>query len=126
MSFHLDTLSSKELFQNVFVRLIGGDELTLNYFELKSKEVVIPHHEHPVEHLVIMLKGEMEFLFKDHRLSLNEREGVFLPAKIYHSARVIRAPVKALEIYTKTEDKYYESNQQINNAELAKSIKTNY
>jgi len=107
LSFQLDTLSSKELFKNVLIRLVNGDELTLNYFELKSGVVTIPFHEHPVEHLVVMLEGELEFMFKERRLSLKERNGLFLPAKTRHSARVVRAPVKALEIYTIAEDKYY-------------------
>jgi len=108
LSFQLDTLSSKELFKDVLVRLINGDALALNYFELKSGAVEIPFHEHPVEHLVVVLEGEVEFVFEDHKLSLKERSGLFLPAKIRHSARVIRAPVKALEIYTVAEDEYYE------------------
>jgi quercetin dioxygenase-like cupin family protein len=101
-------LSSKELFKDVLIRLINGDELTLNYFELESEAVAIPFHEHPVEHLVVVLEGEIEFVFKDHKLSLKERDGLFLPARTRHSARVIRAPVRALEIYPIAEDEYYE------------------
>jgi len=108
LSFRLDALSSKELFKDVFVRLINGDELTLNYFELESEDVTIPFHEHPVEHLVVVLEGEVEFTFKGHNLSLKERDGLFLPAMTHHSARVIRAPVRALEVYTVAEDEYYE------------------
>jgi quercetin dioxygenase-like cupin family protein len=108
LSFQLDTLSSKELFKDVLVRLIDGDALSLNYFELKSRAVEIPFHEHPVEHLVIVLEGEVEFVFEDHNLSLKEKSGLFLPAKIRHSAQVVHAPVKALEIYTIAEDEYYE------------------
>lgn len=108
LSFQLDNLSSKELFKDVLVRLINGDALALNYFELKSEAVAIPFHEHPVEHLVVVLEGEVEFMFKGHKLSLKERSGLFLPAKTRHSARVVRAPVKALEIYTIAEDEYYE------------------
>lgn len=101
-------MSSKELFKDVLIRLINGDELTLNYFELESEAVAIPFHEHPVEHLVVVLEGEIEFVFKDHKLSLKERDGLFLPARTRHSARVIRAPVRALEIYPIAEDEYYE------------------
>lgn len=108
LSFLLDTLSSKELFKDVLVRLINGNELTLNYFELKSEAVAIPFHEHPVEHLVVVLEGEVDFVFKGHRLSLQERDGLFIPPRIPHSARVVRAPVRALEIYAIAEDDYYE------------------
>ena len=107
MSFRLDTLVSKEFFKNVLIRLIGGDELMLNYFELEREEVEIPLHTHPVEHLVIVLEGEIEFMFKDQKLALSEGRGLFLPAKMSHTARVICAPVKALEIWTRTEDEYY-------------------
>ena len=108
LSFLLDTLSSKELFKDVFVRLVNGNEMTLNYFELNSEAVAIPFHEHPVEHLVVVLEGEVEFMFKGRRLSLKERDGLFLPARTRHSARVVRAPVRALEIFTIAEDEYYE------------------
>ena len=70
--------------------------------------MTIPFHEHPVEHLVVVLEGWLEFMFKGHRLSLKEKDGLFLPARTLHSARVVRAPVKALEIYTIAEDDYYE------------------
>lgn len=108
LKIHLDAFSSKELFKDVLVRLVNGEELTLNYFELRSEEVAIAFHEHPVEHLVIVLEGEIEFKFKDHNLSLGERDGLFLPARILHAARVIRAPVRALEICTVAKDEYYE------------------
>lgn len=108
MSFQLDTLSSKELFKDVLVRLVKGDELTLNYFELRSGSVTIPFHDHPVEHLVVVLEGELEFMFEGRRLALKERSGFFLPAKTRHSARVVRGLVRALEIYAIAEDEYYE------------------
>ena len=82
--------------------------MTLNYFELKSDVVKIPFHDHPVEHLVIVLEGEMEFMFEDQKLLLKKRDRLFVPAKKRHKARAVRAPVKALEIYVNTEDKYYE------------------
>jgi len=100
-------MSAKELFKDVIVRLTEGNELTLNYFELKSETVKIPSHEHPVEHLVVVLEGEMEFMFEDQKLLLKKRDSLFVPAKKRHTARVVRAPVKALEIYTNVEDKYY-------------------
>ena len=121
LSFQLDALSSKELYKDVLVRLVSGDELTLDYFELKNENVEIPFHEHPVEHLVVVLEGEMELmfedqklilkkrecLFEDQKLILKKRECLFVPAKTRHTGRVIHGPVKALEIYPATEDEYY-------------------
>ena len=107
LPFQLDGLSSEELFRDVLVRFTKGSELTLNYFELKSETVTIPFHEHPVEHLVVVLEGTMEFMFEDRKLLLKKRDGLFVPAKKRHTARVVQAPVKALEIYTNVEDKYY-------------------
>lgn len=107
LSFQLDHLLGKELFKNVVVRLISGTELTLNYFELKEKAVEIPLHEHPVEHLVIILRGKIEFIINGQKKVLEEREGLFLPAETLHSAAVSKAPVKALEIYTSVKDEYY-------------------
>jgi quercetin dioxygenase-like cupin family protein len=107
LSFKLDALTSKELFKDVLIRLVKGNELTLNYFELKSVDVSIPFHKHPVEHFVYVLDGEIEFKYKDKKLIIQEKMGFFLPAKTIHSARVIRAPVRALEIFTVVEDEYY-------------------
>ena len=108
LTFHLNDLSSEELFKDVLVRLVNGDELTLNYFELKSRGVEIPSHGHPVEHLVLVLDGELEFMFGGEKTSLKEKKGLFLSANTLHSARVIQAPVKALEIFIIAEDRYYE------------------
>ena len=106
-SFQLDSLSSKELYKDVLVRFVHGNELTLNYFELKNQAVNIPFHIHPVEHLVVVLEGEMEFMFEDQKLVLKKKDCLFVPAKTRHTARVIEDPVKALEIYPATEDEYY-------------------
>jgi hypothetical protein len=38
----LDYFSSKELFKDVLVRLVNGEEVTLNYFKLRSEEVANP------------------------------------------------------------------------------------
>jgi mannose-6-phosphate isomerase-like protein (cupin superfamily) len=107
LSFQLDSLSSKELYNDVLVRLVNGNELTLNYFELKNENVNIPLHEHPVEHLVVVLEGAMEFIFKDQKLVVKNKDCLFVPAKTRHTALVIDGPVKALEIYPVTEDEYY-------------------
>jgi len=107
LSFKLDSLASKELYKDVVVRLVHGNELTLDYFELKNENVEIPFHEHPVEHLVVVLEGEMELMFEDQKLILKKRDCLFVPAKTRHTGRVIRGPVKALEIYPATEDEYY-------------------
>ena len=107
-SFQLNSLPSKKLHKDVLVRVIHGNELTLNYFELKNQDVNIPFHEHPVEHLVVVLEGEMEFMFENQKLILKKKDCLFVPAKTRHTARVIRGAVKALEIYPVTEDEYYE------------------
>jgi quercetin dioxygenase-like cupin family protein len=107
LTFQLDSLSSKELYKDVLVRLVHGNELTLNYFELKNQAVKIPFHEHPVEHLVVVLEGKMEFMFDHQKLILKKKDSLFVPAKTRHTAQVIEGPVKALEIYPVTEDKYY-------------------
>jgi quercetin dioxygenase-like cupin family protein len=107
LPFQLDSVPSKELYRDVVVRLVHGSELTLDYFELKNENVEIPFHEHPVEHLVIILDGEMEFIFEDQKLIMKKRDCLFVPAKKRHTGRVIRGPVKALEIYPAAEDEYY-------------------
>ena len=107
LPFQLDSLSSKELYKDVLVRLVHGNELTLNYFELKNQAVKIPFHEHPVEHLVVVLEGEMEFMFEDQKFILKKEDCLFVPDKTRHTARVIDGPVKALEIYPAAEDEYY-------------------
>jgi quercetin dioxygenase-like cupin family protein len=107
LSFQLDSLSSKELYNDVLVRLVSGKELTLNYFELKNQNVKIPFHNHPVEHLVVVLEGTMEFLFEDKTQVMKKTDCLFVPAKTRHTAQVIDGPVKALEIYPVAEDKYY-------------------
>ncbi|WNZ28760.1 MAG: cupin domain-containing protein [Candidatus Bathyarchaeota archaeon] len=107
ISFQLDSLKEKELYKNVLVRLIHGNDLTLNYFELKNQTVDLPFHEHPVEHLVVVLEGVMEFIFQDKKTVMKPKDSMFVPANTRHTARVIEGPVKALEIYKVTVDKYY-------------------
>ena len=107
LSFNLDLMQSKELYKDVLVRLTHGKDLTLNFFELKNQDVNIPCHIHPVEHLVVIMDGVIEFVFDDQKLVLKKKDCLFVPAKIPHTARVLEGPVKALEIYPITEDEYY-------------------
>ncbi|KON31521.1 hypothetical protein AC477_04115 [miscellaneous Crenarchaeota group-1 archaeon SG8-32-1] len=107
LSFQLDSLSSKELSKDVLVRFAHGNELTLNYFELKNQDVNIQFHTHPVEHLVVVLEGDMEFIFESQKLKLKKKDCLFVPAKTLHTAQVINGPVKALEIYPASKDEYY-------------------
>ena len=97
--FSLESLLLKETYKNVFVRLAKGKDLKLNYFELKNKEVKIPFHEHPEEHLVIVLEGEIEFIFESKTQILKNKDCLFIPAKKKHTARAIKGSPKALEIY---------------------------
>jgi mannose-6-phosphate isomerase-like protein (cupin superfamily) len=60
-----------------------------------------------VEHLVVVLEGELEFNFENQKLVLKQKDCLFVPAKTRHKADVIHGPVKALEIYVVTEDEYY-------------------
>jgi len=106
-SSQLDTLPSKELYKDVLVRLVQGNDLTLNYFELKNQCVDIPFHTHTEEHLVVILEGEIEFMFEDHTSILKKKDYLFVPAKTRHTARVLNEPVKALEIYKITEDEHH-------------------
>jgi len=108
VSFHLNSICSKELYPDVIVRLVSGSELTLNYFELKNQDVKIPFHVHPVEHLVVILRGKLEFIFENKMFILNKDDYLFVPAKMRHTARVIDSPVKALEIYAVHKDEYYQ------------------
>ena len=109
LPFSLDSIASKELYRDVIVRLVHGKDLTMNYFELKNDDVQIPFHVHPVEHLVVVLEGKMEFMFEDKTLVLGKEDCLFVPAKAKHTARVVVGPVKALEIYVVTEDEYYKT-----------------
>jgi mannose-6-phosphate isomerase-like protein (cupin superfamily) len=104
----LDSILSKELYKDVLIRLVHGKDLTLNYFELKSKNVDIPSHEHQVEHLVVVLEGAMEFMINEQNIIVKKNDCLFVPAKSRHTARVIEDPVKALEIYQAIEDEYYD------------------
>jgi mannose-6-phosphate isomerase-like protein (cupin superfamily) len=79
----------------------------MNYFELKNQKVDLPVHEHPVEHLVVVLEGTMEFIFQDKKVVMKPKDSMFVPAKTSHTARVIEGPLKALEIYKVTKDNYY-------------------
>ena len=97
--FPFESLLPKETYKNVIVRLVQGKELKLNYFELKNREVKIPFHEHPEEHLVIVLEGEIEFIFESKTQILKNKDCLFIPAKKKHTARVIKGSPKALEIY---------------------------
>ena len=98
---------SKELYKDVLVRLVHGKELTLNYFELRNENVDIPCHEHPVEHLVVVLEGAIEFMFNKQNILVKKNGCLFVPEKARQTARVIEGPVRALEIYSAINDEYY-------------------
>ena len=94
MSFQLNSLSSKELYKDVLVRLVHGNALTLNYFELKNQTVKIPFHIHPVEHLVVVLKGTA--LTNEGKALLKQKNQFVLESAEWKKGQLYR-PLQSVE-----------------------------
>ena len=72
--------------------------------ESQARYRTIERLKYDLDYVEHVARTELGMIRKDELIILKKKDNLFVPAKTRHTARVITGPVKALEIYTATED----------------------
>lgn len=74
-----------------------GDQLTLAVMTL-DHDLADPGHDHPFEQCGLVLAGEFELTIDGQTRVLAAGQGYFIPAGVGHGWRVVKGPVKVLDV----------------------------
>jgi quercetin dioxygenase-like cupin family protein len=97
-------LQARQLLEGITLKVVSGDKTMMTIFEFEPN-AVIPSHKHPHEQITYVLEGELEFTVEGETRLLRKGDGVVIPSNHEHSARVLKAPAKALDAwYPRRED----------------------
>lgn len=80
-----DEVDSTEPVDKVHVNyLIGGDQMSIQHFEMEAG-AVIPEHNHPHEQIGFIYDGAVTLYTEDTERTVKAGEGFFLPGGEVHS-----------------------------------------
>lgn len=105
MSFFSESdLQSRQLLDGISLRAVSGDSTMMTIFEFEP-DAEIPPHRHPHEQITYIVEGELEFTVEGKTAVLVKGDGVVILPNQEHSARVLKAPAKAVDAwYPRRED----------------------
>ena len=105
MSFFSESdLQAKQLLEGIKLKVVSGEKTMLTIFEFEAN-AVIPSHKHPNEQITYIIEGELEFTVEGKTRILRKGDGVVIPSNHEHSAKVLKAPAKAVDAwYPRRED----------------------
>ena len=87
-----------ELFPNAFSALVSGEHLMLSFLEL-AEGADVPEHAHPEEQAGIVMEGKLQLRIGDEEKVLAPGQAYIVPPNVLHSATVIEAPLRVLDIF---------------------------
>ena len=97
-------LQAKQLLQGIKLKVVSGDKTMITIFEFEAN-AVIPSHKHPHEQITYIIEGELEFTVEYETKILRKGDGVVISSNHEHSAKVLKAPAKAVDAwYPRRED----------------------
>ncbi len=97
-------LQSKQILEGITLRAVSGEKTMMTIFDFE-KGAVIPPHSHPHEQITYIVEGELEFTVEGKTRILKKGDGVVILSGREHSARVLKAPARAVDAwYPRRED----------------------
>lgn len=88
-------------------RLVSGKNTQLSFITMDPGSV-FPHHIHPEEQMMIVLRGECREIILDGEQTMKENDAVRLPANMVHGANIGDLGCDALDIFWPARPDYLE------------------
>jgi quercetin dioxygenase-like cupin family protein len=106
MSFFSESdLPAKQPLDGITLKAISGDKTMMTFFAFES-DAMIPSHKHPHEQITYVLEGELEFTVGEDTRILRKGDGVVISSNQEHSAKVLKAPAKAVDAWHPLREDY--------------------
>ncbi len=88
-------------------RLVSGKNIQLSFISMDPGSV-FPHHIHPEEQVMLVLRGECSEIILDGEQRMRENDAVRLPANMVHGAKIGDLGCDALDIFWPARPDYLE------------------
>lgn len=99
-----------ELATGAFSRLISGRNTQLSFISMEPGSV-FPHHIHPEEQMMFVLRGNCEEILLDGKGSMEANDVVRIPGNMVHGAEIGALGCDALDIFWPSRADYLEKEQ---------------
>ncbi|MEZ5041230.1 MAG: SMP-30/gluconolactonase/LRE family protein [Saprospiraceae bacterium] len=96
-----------ELATGAFSRLISGKNTQLSFISMEPGSV-FPHHIHPEEQMMFVLRGECEEILLDGKAPMKTNDVVRIPGNMVHGAEIGELGCDALDIFWPARADYLE------------------
>ncbi len=96
-----------ELAPGAHSRLVSGRNIQLSFISMEPGSV-FPHHIHPEEQMMFVLRGECEEILLDGKQPMKPNDVVRIPANMVHGAEIGELGCDALDIFWPARADYLE------------------
>ena len=96
-----------ELAPGAHTRLISGKNTQLSFISMDPNSI-FPHHIHPEEQMMLVLRGECEEILLDGKQSMKTNDIVRIPGNMVHGAEIGDLGCDALDIFWPARPDYLE------------------
>lgn len=83
----IDSIQPNEVFENIHVYKIDGDEMTTQFI-IWVKDTVTTHKHNAHSETVYILEGEGRFYYNDSTVLVKKGDFIFIPKETWHSLKV--------------------------------------
>lgn len=104
--FDLAQQPTKTIFPGVTITTAWGDHLMLSFVTFESDGAAVPTHSHPHEQMGLGLEGEFELTIDGEARMIREGDCYAIAGNVSHSARCLKAPARALDVFHPVRDEY--------------------
>lgn len=105
--YDLYDIQLTELASGASSRLISGRNTQLSFISMAPKSV-FPHHIHPEEQMMFVLRGECEEILLDGKQTMKTNSVVRIPGNLVHGAEIGELGCDALDIFWPARPDYLE------------------
>ncbi|HRI78706.1 MAG TPA: SMP-30/gluconolactonase/LRE family protein [Cyclobacteriaceae bacterium] len=105
--YDLYDIQLTELAKGAWSRVISGKNTQLSFISMAPKSV-FPHHIHPEEQMMFVLRGECEEILLDGKQAMKANDVVRIPGNMVHGAEIGELGCDALDIFWPSRPDYLE------------------
>ncbi len=105
--YDLYEIQFTELAAGAHSRLVSGKNTQLSFITMDPGSV-FPHHIHPEEQMMFVLRGECSEIILDGEQAMKEHDVVRLPSNMVHGAKIGELGCEALDIFWPARPDYLE------------------
>jgi quercetin dioxygenase-like cupin family protein len=104
--FDLSQQPTRELFPGVTITTAWGDHLMMSFVRFEYAGATVPEHQHPHEQMGMGLEGEFELVIDGEGRIIGKGDSYWIPGGTPHSARSVKGPARALDIFHPIREDY--------------------